>query len=112
MATVTCRVTDTGGIFGEDSIGVSVVGAVGDAAITSGLTAPLRLAIDASGNVFAVDRAGGSITVVDLFTGSLAYRLPVQDVTSVAVDWNDDLLVGSTAGARLIDHRHCNRRFA
>ena len=105
LATVTCRATDTGGLFGEDSIGVSVVSAVGDAAITSGLTAPLRLSIDASGNVFAVDRAGGSITVVDLFTGSLAYRLPVQDVTSIAVDWNDDLLVGSTAGARLID-RH------
>jgi hypothetical protein len=103
VATVTCTATDSGGLFAQDTIVISVVGAVADSAVTSGLVTPLRLDVDSSGNLYVVDRAAGGISVVGLFSGELVYRLPMEGVTSVAVDWNDDLLVGGEAGVGLVD---------
>jgi len=101
--TVTCTAADTGGATASDSLALSVVGAMADSAITSGLTTPRRLSVDSFGNVYVVDRDGGGISVVDLFDGRFIYHIPMPGVVSVAVDWNDDLMVGDADGARLVD---------
>jgi len=101
--TVTCTAADTAGATASDSIEVSVVGAISDSAITSGLATPRRLSVDSFGNVYVVDRDAGGIAVVDLFEGRFLYRIPMPGVVSVAVDWNDDLLVGDADGVRLVD---------
>jgi hypothetical protein len=103
VATVTCTATDPGGAFGLDTIALSVTGAVADSMITSGLITPRRLSADPWGNVYVVDRSVGGIAVVNLFTEQLVYTINLPDVTSVAVDWNNDLLVGGTNGAQIVD---------
>jgi hypothetical protein len=103
VATITCTATDPGSLFGSDSVQVSIIGAIADTAITSGLTSPRRLSVDSDGNVYVVDRAAGGINVVNLFSGQFLYRLTVSDANAVAIDWNNDLLVGGATGPRLID---------
>jgi hypothetical protein len=103
IATVTCTATDTDGGLGSDSIGISVTGALPEKSIHSGIVAPQRLAVDSTGNLYVVDSSTGGITVVNLFSGELVYRLAMSGVTSVAVDWADDLVVGTISGARVVD---------
>jgi hypothetical protein len=105
IATATCTATDPGALFGSDSIGISVVGAVADKAIQAGLVAPRRLAIDSSSNVYVVGSGKAGIRVVSLFDDEPVYRIALPGVTSVAVDWADNLLVGTVGGAKVIDRQ-------
>jgi hypothetical protein len=105
IATVTCIATDPGALFGSDSIGISVVGAVADKSIQADLVAPRRLAIDSSANLYVVGSGKSGLRVVNLITGEPMYRIALPGATSVAVDWADNLLVGTVGGARVID-RH------
>jgi DNA-binding beta-propeller fold protein YncE len=102
-ATVTCRVTDPEGAFAEASVLLSVVGALPEKALTAGLVAPQRLAVDSLGGVYVVDPSSGGITVLHLLSGQFVYRLSLDGATSVAVDWNDNLLVGGQTGAVVTD---------
>jgi len=103
VATVTCTVTDTGGESSSAQVGISITSAVADRSLTVGLVAPQKVAVDSMGDVYAADRSAGGITVIHLFSGALVYRLPIPEVSSVAVDWNDDLLVGTAGGAQVLD---------
>ena len=103
IANVTCTATDADSGFGSDAIGISVMGAMPEKSIHSGLVAPQRLAVDSTGNLYVVDSSTGGITVINLFTGELVYRLAMSEVTSVAVDWAENLVVGTTRGAQVVD---------
>ncbi|MGB6002093.1 MAG: Calx-beta domain-containing protein, partial [Thermoanaerobaculia bacterium] len=103
IANVTCTATDPDGGLGSDTIGISVTGALPEKSIHAGIVAPQRLAVDSTGNLYVVDSSTGGITVVNLFSGELVYRLAMSGVTSVAVDWADNLMVGTTSGARVVD---------
>lgn len=103
IATVTCTVTDSGGFEGADSIGLAIVGATAERSIQSAVMNPRRLAVDSFGLVYVVDRGVGGISVVDLAAGRMIYKLAMPEITSVAVNWDGNLLVGGDDGARLID---------
>ena len=103
IVTVTCRVTDTGGAVLAKSIKLSVTDAIAESIISDGLVAPRRLSIDSMGDIYVVD--GAQLTVVNLFSGKLVYRLLVPGITSVAVDWQDNLLVGGKTRAWVLDRR-------
>jgi hypothetical protein len=98
-ATVTCTVSDPQGAFGEASIVLSVIGASPERALVEGLVAPHRLSVDSKGSVYVIDPSSGGISVFNLLSGRLIYRLPISGATSVAVDWSDNLLVGGHTGA-------------
>ena len=102
-AVVTCRVSDPEGAFGEASILLTVVGALPEKALTAGLVAPQRLSVDSLGEVYVVDPSSGGIAVLHLLNGGFVYRVPADGATSVAVDWNDNLLVGGHTGAIVTD---------
>ena len=102
-ATVTCRVTDPEGAFGEASILLTVVGALPEKALTARLVAPQRLSVDSLGEVYVVDPSFGGIAVLHLLSGRFVYRVPLNGATSVAVDWSDNLLVGGQTGAVVTD---------
>ena len=91
------------GGLGSDTIGISVTGALPEKSIHAGIVAPQRLAVDSTGNLYVVDSSAGGITVVNFFSGELVYRLALSGVTSVAVDWADNLVVGTTSGAQVVD---------
>ena len=95
VATVTC-IADDGSATGSDTVQIAVVGAEGEKSLVNQVAAPQRLAADSEGNLFVVDR--GAISVINLFSEELVYRVPLADLTSVAVDWNDNLLVGGRLG--------------
>ena len=59
-----------------------------------GLTQPRRVAVDSVGSVFVVDGSATTVVVLNLFRGDVIYRIPADGVTSLDVDWNDNLLVG------------------
>jgi hypothetical protein len=101
IVTVTCTVTDSGGAVLSKSIQLSVTDAIAESIISDGLAAPRRLSIDSMGDIYVVD--GAHLTVVNLFSGKLVYRLLVPGVTSVAVDWQDNLLVGGKTRAWVLD---------
>ncbi len=103
LAGVTCTATDPAGAFTEETVVVSVTGAVADSSLDSALASPQRLAVDAMGEVYVADRRGGGIAVLHLGSGELIYRLPVPGVSSVDVDWDGRLLVGTGAGAMVLD---------
>ena len=101
--TITCTATDSGGAQGSDTVQIAVVGAEGEKALSDQVVAPQRLGADSEGNIYVVDR--GAINVINLFSEQLVYRLQLGDVTSVAVDWNDTLLVGGRMGASVRDRK-------
>ena len=103
IATVTCRVTDTSGGFATDSIGLNVSSAQAEKALTSGLVAPSRLTVDDSGDLFVVDNRRGGLVALSLATDEEIYSLPIPALTSVALDWSGNLLIGTYEGARVID---------
>jgi sugar lactone lactonase YvrE len=102
IATVTCTAIDPAGAFSEETVAVSITGAVAEKALTEALVNPQRLAVDSTGDVYVADRRGGGITVLHLESGALVKRLLVPGVASVAVDWADRLLVADAAGARVL----------
>jgi len=102
---VSCIATDPGGLFGTDFVGIAVTGALPDAVLESTLVAPQRLSVSATGEVYVVDEAGGGIRVINLFSGEFVYGLALPEARSVAVDWNDNLLVGMRSTAWLLDRR-------
>ncbi|TNF74780.1 MAG: hypothetical protein EP299_06860, partial [Acidobacteria bacterium] len=103
IATITCTATDPYGASDSDTVQVSVPEAIADSVLTAGLVEPWRLSVDSDGNVFVIDRGAGGLVVVNLFSGELVYRLPLPGATSIAVDWNDNLLIGGRSGARVVD---------
>lgn len=103
-ALVTCVAEDGRGGRAERTVTVAVTEAVAETRITQGLVTPQRLGVDSYGEVFVVDRGAGGIVVTQLGEGSLVYRLPAPDVTALAVDWADRLLVGRPGRAELWDH--------
>jgi len=103
VATVTCAVTDSGGAFTTADVAIAVTSAVAERTLTAGFTAPQKVAVDSMGDLYVADRSAGGITVVHLFSGAVVYRLPAPEVSSIAVDWQDHLLVGTMHGARIVD---------
>lgn len=103
VATVTCTATDPGGAAGAGAVRISVTGAAAEKVIRGAVITPHRLSVDSLADLWVVDRGAGALAAVNLFTGQLAYRLPIPDATSVAVDWADDLLVGRAGGAQVLD---------
>jgi len=103
LATVTCTVADPDGEFATAEVRIVVSSVIAERSLREGLRAPQKVSVDSMGDLYTADRAAGGINVVHLFTETLVYRLPIADVRSVAVDWQDDLLVGGDSGARIID---------
>ena len=103
LATVTCTASDPLGAVDSATAQISISDVRAERMLRDGLGAPFRVAVDSLGDVFVADRSGGGLTVQRLEDGGLLYRLAVADVTAVAVDWADRLLVGGADGARLID---------
>jgi len=103
VATVTCTVIDTGGGFSSAQVEISVTSAVAERSLRVGLAAPQKIATDSMGDLYVADRSAGGITVIHLFSGALVYRLPIPEVSSVAIDWLDDMLVGTASGAQILD---------
>jgi|GEM_PF-2260685 len=103
IATVVCSARDPAGAADSASVQVAVTDAVAERTLAKGLSAPHRLAIDDFGDVYVVDRSRAGIQVVNLFSGEPVYRLDLPGVTSVAVDWGGDLVIGAVDGARVID---------
>ena len=77
--------------IGSRTTGISVTDAMPEASFSEGLATPRRLAVDSLGDVYVVDRGSSGLTVVDLLTGEVVYRLPLPGVRSVAVDWEGRL---------------------
>jgi hypothetical protein len=103
VATITCKVTDNGGATTRAEVQITVSTTFPARSLTGGLRAPQKLAIDSMGDLYVADRSAGGITVIHLFSGEVVYRLPLAAVTSVEVDWKDDLLVGTAQGAQVLD---------
>lgn len=103
VATVTCTATDPGGAAGAAAVRISVTAAAAEKVIRGAVITPHRLSVDSLADLWVVDRGAGALVAVNLFTGELAYRLPIPDATSVAVDWSDNLLVGRSGGAQVLD---------
>ncbi len=103
IVTITCTVTDPNGASGSANVSVSVSDAFPERQLTKELITPQRVALDDSGKVYVVDPAAGGIAVVDLTSGEAIDFLALPGVTSVAVDWAGDLVVGSRGGARLLN---------
>lgn len=111
LVTVTCTATDPFGAHGVGATQVSVTDAFALPALSDGLRAPRRLAVDSSGSVFVVD--GGELSVLSLFSGRWLARVQPAagegddarpfTPTSVAVDWDDRLLIGAGDGAVLVE---------
>jgi len=101
--TVTCTASDPSGGEASESIQLSYTDAVADFAIVANLATPSRLDVDSYGYVYVADPGEGGITVLSLANGELVYRLPVPGVRSVAVDWNDRLLLGGNGVAWVAD---------
>jgi hypothetical protein len=99
--TVTCTVTDTSAAPASDSVSLTVIGVQVEKRLERGLSQPLRLAVDSTGTVFVVDGRKGSVVALDLFSGTVLYRIPSASVTGLDVDWNGNLLVGLKYGAEL-----------
>jgi hypothetical protein len=102
-ATITCSATDSGGAIGSADVNVVVTDVSADGLVRDGLVSPQRITIDSTGTAYVVDRAAGGLTVVHLESGRIAYRIPLPDVTAVAADWKDDLLVGGRNGVHILD---------
>jgi hypothetical protein len=102
-ATVTCTATDPAGAAAVKSVVLAVSDVEAERMITAGLSSPHRLDVDSMGDLFVVDRGSGGITAIRLETGDLMYRIPFPNASAVAVDWEDQLLVGSTNGAVVVD---------
>jgi len=100
IATVTCRVTAANGLVAAATVKVAATEAKFEREISAGLVAPQRIGADRWGNLYVADQGAGGIVVVRL-DGRLVYRLAIPDVTAVAVDWSDRLLVGRETGAEL-----------
>lgn len=103
VATITCEVTDNGGATTRAEVQINVSTTFPARSLTGGLRAPQKLAVDSMGDLYVADRSAGGITVIHLFSGEMVYRLPLAAVTSVDVDWKDDLLVGTARGAQVLD---------
>jgi hypothetical protein len=103
VATVRCTATDPSGAATTEGIVLSVSDVEAERLITSGLSSPHRLDVDSMGDLYVVDRGAGGITAIRLETGDLMYRIPINDASAVAVDWQDRLLVGTAAGAVVFD---------
>jgi hypothetical protein len=103
VATVTCTATDPQLANGSADISIVVSDVVAERRMLRHLAAPARLAADSTGYLYVADPSAGGITVLKLADGSLVYRLTLPDITSVAVDWTDNLLIGSTSGAAVHD---------
>ncbi len=103
VATITCTATDPSGAAATDSVVLAVSDVAAERLITPGLSSPHRLDVDSMGDLYVVDRGAGGITAIRLETGDLMYRIPMPDVSAVAVDWQDRLLVGTATGAGVFD---------
>jgi hypothetical protein len=102
LDTVTCTVSD-GTAEISDTVTISVVGVQGERGIYEAVFTPQRLSADSEGNLYIVDSRSGGLAVINLFTEQVIYRLELSDLTAVAVDWNDNLLLGGRLGADLRD---------
>lgn len=105
VATVTCTATDPQGAHGSGTVRVSITDALVESRLTQHLSLPQRIAVDSMGDVFVADPGSGGLAALNLADGELVYRIPFVGVTSVAVDWQDRLLVGGVSGAALLDRR-------
>jgi DNA-binding beta-propeller fold protein YncE len=75
-----------------------------DKIISTGLVSPQRVASGFGGSIFVADRRAGGILVLELDSGEVTSRILWDGVTSVATAWNGRLLLGSNAGAFVVDH--------
>jgi hypothetical protein len=105
VATATCTATDSAGASSSDTVSISVVGAEAEKALDAGIVSPQRIDVTSWGDLYVADPSTGGLTVVNLMSGELVYRLPYSNVRSVAVNWNDDLLVASSYAAQVINRR-------
>ncbi len=103
IATVTCSATDPQGASGSGTASLSVTEALAEMRLTRDVGVPQRLSVDSQGDIYVADPGSGGITVLNLANGELVYRLGMADVTSVAVDWQQRLLVGRRSGAAVLD---------
>ncbi len=102
QATITCKVSDPWAGVAQETVAISVFDLWPERRLRSAfLAAPSRLSVDSLGQVYVVDQLG--LEVVHLVTGAFIYRLPLEKVTSVAVDWNDRLLVGMAGGLAVVE---------
>ncbi len=103
LATVTCTADDGNGGTATATVAVPVSEAVFERTIGAGLRTPHRVAAGPHGALYVADDGLGGIAVVGLASGEVVTVLPVGPVKDLDVDWNGDLLIAATAGARVID---------
>ena len=99
--TITCTATDVTGLTASATVPVVVTGALAERSFERWLYTPSRLAANGFGELYVVDPRAAAISVLDLSSGELIRRLRAPGVAAVAIDWNDDLLVGGEAGAEI-----------
>ena len=103
MATITVTVTDDSGAASAANLTLNVTDAVPADTFTAGLRAPQRVAVDSFGNLIVADRKAGGVVIINGSTGNVVKTLFVSNVTSVAVDWMDRVVVGTRQGARILN---------
>lgn len=103
IAMITLTVTDDKGAPATRTVSVSVTSARADRAFSEGLFSPQRVAADAAGTLFVVDRSAGGILAMNGATGAVLKLIPIANATAVAVDATDRLLIGTSGGALLAD---------
>ena len=103
IAAVTCRARDSHGAFADGT--VNVTGVQADHAIAAGFYAPVRVAEDNEGYVFVVEDRAPVVKAFHVASGEPAFTVPMPGVTSIAVDWNDNLLLGTGSGAYVVDRK-------
>lgn len=101
---ITCTVSDGRGGSSSATVSVTAIDVTPDRSLTGSLVAPQKLAALASNTLYVVDQswAGGGLVMLDARSGEPQGFISLPGVTSVAVDWQDRLLVGDPTGARVL----------
>jgi hypothetical protein len=105
IATVTCTARDPGDATGSDTVHISVSAVEAEKFLEADFVTPQRIAVDSMGDVYVADPSRRCLSVVNLFSGEAVYDLPLSGVVAVETDWADNLLVGGSQGAQVVDRR-------
>lgn len=101
--TVSCTVQDEHGAHSTLAITLSVSAARPVGMITQQMVTPQRVAADTYGYLFIADRYAGGVLVFNAATGELTRQFNMPEITSVAIDWDGNMVIGKVGSAFVMD---------